>query len=85
MRGRVRTKHQFRIRDAGPDRQPEIQSSLVGEDSSKDYGADQQRLQISDPHVDKFPGPAAFACWEMRFRTEARTCSQFPTEAMQRI
>ena len=24
-------------------------------DSSKNYGADQQRLQISDPHFDKFP------------------------------
>ena len=24
-------------------------------DSSNNYGADQQRLQISDPHFDKFP------------------------------
>ena len=29
---------------------------------SKDYGADQQRLQISDLHFDKFPNPATFAC-----------------------
>ena len=27
---------------------------------SKDYGADQQRLQISDLHFDKFPDPATF-------------------------
>ena len=32
---------------------------------SNDYGADQQRLQISDPHFDKFPTPATFACWKI--------------------
>ena len=40
---------------ASQDRQPEIHSTLVGEDSSNNYGADQQQLQISDPHFDKFP------------------------------
>ena len=54
-------------------------------DSSKNYGADQQRLQISDLHFDKFPTPATFACWKIRFKTEVCTCSQFPTEAMQWI
>ena len=49
---------------------------------SKNYGADQQRLQISDPHLDKFTTPATFACWKIRFKTEVCTCSQFPTEAM---
>ena len=42
--------------------QPEIHSTLTGEDSSKNYDADQQRLQISDLHFDKFPTPATFAC-----------------------
>ena len=51
-------------------------------DSSKNYGADQQRLQISDLHFDKFPTPATFACWKIRFKTEVCTCSQVPTEAM---
>ena len=51
-------------------------------DSSKDYGADQQRQQISDLHFDKFPNPATFACWKIRFKTEVCTCSQFPSEAM---
>ena len=51
-------------------------------DSSKNYGADQQRLHISDLHFDKFPTPATFACWKIRFKTEVCTCSQFPTEAM---
>ena len=56
-----------------------------GGDSSKNYGADQQRLQISDLHFDKFPTPATFACWKIRFKTEVCTCSQFHTEAMQWI
>ena len=56
-----------------------------GGDSSKNYGADQQRLQISDLHFDKFLTPATFACSKIRFKTEVCTCSQFPTEAMQWI
>ena len=56
-----------------------------GGDTSKNYRADQQRLQISDLHFDKFPTPATFACWKIRFKTEVCTCSQFPTEAMQWI
>ena len=49
---------------------------------SKNYGADQQRLQISDLHFGKFPNPATFASWKIRFKIEVRTCSQYPTEAM---
>ena len=49
---------------------------------SKNYGADQQRLQISDLHFDKFPTPATFACWKIRFKTEVCTCSQYLAEAM---
>ena len=52
---------------------------------SKNYGADQRRLQISELHFDKFPTPATFACWKMRFKTEECSCSQFPTESMQWI
>ena len=66
---------------------PSAKDSVIfsGGDSSKNYGADQQRLQISDLHFDKFPTPATFACWKTRFKTEVCTCSQFPTEAMQWI
>ena len=35
---------------------------------SKGYGADQQRLQISDLHFDKFPTPTTFACWKIRYK-----------------
>ena len=63
---------------------PSAKDSVIfsGGDSSKNYGKDQQRLQISDLHFDKFPTPATFACWKVRFKTEVCTCSQFPTEAM---
>ena len=66
---------------------PSAKDSVIfsGGDSSKNSGADQQRLQISNLHFDKFPTPATFACWKMRFKTEVCTCSQFPTEAMQWI
>ena len=66
---------------------PSAKNSVIlsGRDSSKNYGADQQRLQISELHFDKFPTPATFACWKIRFKTEVCTCSQFPTEAMQWI
>ena len=66
---------------------PSAKNSVIfsGGDSSKNCGADQQRLQISDLHFDKFPTPATFACWKIRFKTEVCTCSQFPTEAMQWI
>ena len=48
-----------------------------GEDSSKNYGADQQRLEISDLHFDKFPSPATFTCFKIRFNAEVCTCSRF--------
>ena len=66
---------------------PSAKNSVIlsGGDSPKNYGADQQRLQISDLHFDKFPTPATFACWKIRFKTEVCTCSQFPMEAMQWI
>ena len=38
-------------------------------------------MQISDLHFGKFINPATFACWNIRFKTEACTWSQFPTEA----
>ena len=66
---------------------PSAKDSVIfsGGDSSKNYGADQQRLKILDLRFDKFPTPATFACWKIRFKTEVCTCSQFPTEAMQWI
>ena len=41
---------------------PSAKDSVIfrGGDSLKNYGADQQRLQSSDLHFDKFPTPATF-------------------------
>ena len=56
---------------------PSAKDSVIfsGGDSLKNYGADQQRLQISDLHFDKFPTPATFACLKIRFKTEV--CNLF--------
>ena len=45
---------------------PSAKDSVIfsGGDYSKNYGADQQRLQISDLHFDKFPTPATFCLLE---------------------
>ena len=50
---------------------PSAKNSVIfsGGGSSKNYGADHQRLQISDLHIDKFPSPATFACCKKRFTT----------------
>ena len=63
---------------------PSAKSSVIlcEGDSSDNYGAYQQTLQISDLHFDKYPTPATLACWKIRFKTEVCTGSQFPTEAM---
>ena len=59
---------------------PSARNSVIPSegDFSKNYGADQLQLQISDIHFDKFTTPATFACWKIRFKTEVCTCSQFP-------
>ena len=75
-------QNKIEIWDASLDRQPKVQSSPSEGDSSNNYGADQQRLQISDLNFDKFPTPATFACWKITFKIEVCTCSQFPTEAV---
>ena len=71
------------IRDSSQDRQPEIHSTLRRVRFSKDYGADQQRLQISELHYGKFHTPT-FACRKMRFKTQVCSRSQFPTELCHR-
>ena len=66
---------------------PSAKDSVIfnGGGYSKNYGADQQRLQISDFYFDKFPTPASFGCSKIRFKTEVCICPQFLTEAMQWI
>ena len=83
----VMSESQTPVQDQRCQSGPSTRNSMIFSegDFSKNYGADQQRLQISDLHFDKFPTPATFACWKIRFLTELCTCSQYQTEAMQWI
>ena len=74
-----KSERQTQIQDQRCQSGPPAKNSVIPSegDFSKNYGADQQRLQISDLHFDKFPTPATFACWKIRFKTEVCTCSQF--------
>ena len=76
---RVMSERQTPTQDQRCKSGPSARNSVVpGEVRfSKDFGADQQRLQISDLHFDKFPTPTTFACWKIIFKTEVCTCSQF--------
>ena len=78
------SESQTPVQDLRCQSRPSARNSVIPSEErfSKNYGADQQRLQISDPHFDKFPTPATFACWKIRFKTEVCTCAQFPAEAM---
>ena len=82
-----KNENQTPVQDQRCQSGPSAKNSVIPSegDSSKNYGADQQRLQISGLHFDKFPTPSTFACWKIRFKTEVCTCSQFPTEATHRI
>ena len=80
-------------KDDSPRRNPDLrcqsgrsaQDSVLfsGGDSSKNFWADQQQLQILDLNFDRFLTLTTFACWKIRFKTKVCTCSQFLTEAMQ--
>ena len=78
----MRIKHQFRIRDASPDRQPKIQSSLVRENFQRIMVQTNNDCRFQILILTNSTTPATFACWKIRFKTEVCTCSQFPTEAM---
>ena len=80
----VMSENQTLVQDQRCQSGPSAKNSVFPSegDSSKNYGADQQRLQISDLHFDKFATPSTFACWKIRFKTEVCTCSQFLTEAL---
>ena len=80
----VTSESQTPVQDQRCQSAPSARNAVVPSEGrfSKDYGADQQRLQISDPHFDKFTTSATSACWKTGFKTEVCICSQFPTEAV---
>ena len=49
-------------------------------DVSKNYGADQQRLQISDLHFDKFTTSATFACWLVGMYLLTVSCGSYAVD-----
>ena len=65
-----KNENQTPVQDQTCQSGPSAKNSVIfsGGDSSQNYGADQQRLPISDLHCDKFT-------------TEVCTCSQLSTEA----
>ena len=66
------SESQTPVQDQRCQSRPSARNSVIPSEAgfSKNNGRDQQRLQISDPHFDKFPTPATFACWTIRFKTE---------------
>ena len=79
-----KSENQTPVQDQRCQSGPSAKSSVTPRegDSLNNYGADQQRLQISDLHFDKFRSPATFAYWKIKIKTEVCICSQFPAEAM---
>ena len=63
---------------------PSARNSVIPSEEgfSKNYGADQQRLQIFRSSCRQILHASNVACWKIRFKIEVCTCSQFPTEAM---
>ena len=55
-----KSERQEQVQDQRCQSGPSAKNSVIPSegDSLKNYGADQQRLQISDLHIDKFPTPA---------------------------
>ena len=79
----VMSENQTLVQDQRCQSGPSARNSFIPEgDSSKNYGADQQRLQITGLHFDNFTTPTTFACCKIRFKTEVCTCSQFLAEAI---
>ena len=71
----VKSENQTPVQDQRCQPGPSAKKSVIPSKRgfSKNYGADQQRLQISDLHFNKFLTPATFACWKIRFKTEVCT------------
>ena len=63
---------------------PSARNSFVPSEGrfSKNYGADEQRLQIRILIVANSLHQRRLLVWKIRFKTEVCTCSQLPTEAM---
>ena len=80
-----KTENQTPVQDQRCQSRPSAKNSFIPSegDSSKNYGADQQRLQISEVFISTNSlHQSRLPCCKIRFKTEVCTCSHFPTEAM---
>ena len=57
-------------------------SSTIPVELPQNYMVGQQRQQISELQVDKFPNPQSFLVWKIRFKNQVTTCSDFLSDAM---
>ena len=64
---------------------PSTVSSLVHVEFPYICTVGQQRQQISELQVDKFPNLQSFLVWKIRFKNQVTTCPDFPSEAVSRI
>ena len=63
-------------------RRPSTMSSSFLVDIPQNSMVGQQRQQISELQFDKFPNPPSLLVWEIRFKNQVTTCSDFPSDAM---
>ena len=64
-------------------RRPSTINSFSPAEMPQNSMADQQRLQISELHFDKFSTPSTFSCWKLRFKTHVSACSGSPSHRAQ--
>ena len=57
-------------------------SCTIPVELQQNYVVGQQRQQISELQFDKFPNPQSFLVWKIRFKNQATTCSDSPSDAM---
>ena len=62
-------------------RSPWTLSSLFLVDIPQNSMVVQQRQQISELQFDKLPNPPSLLVWEIRFKNQVTTCSDFPSDA----
>ena len=63
-------------------RRPSTMNSFLPAEVPQNSIAIQQRLQRSELQIHKFTTPSSMSCWEIRFKNEVTTCSDFPSEAL---
>ena len=63
-------------------KRPLTASSTIPVELPKNYMVGQQRQQISELQIDKYPTPASFLVEKTRFKTQVSNGSDFPSDAL---